>query len=44
MWFLNLNFSLTSQAYHMKSTGWVKISEEDVTELHYKYKQASGQL
>lgn len=25
--------------YHMKSTGWVKISEEDVTELHYKYKQ-----
>jgi hypothetical protein len=27
----------------MKSTGWVKISEEDVTELHYKYKQASEQ-
>jgi len=21
----------------MKSTGWVKISEEDVTELHFKY-------
>jgi 20S proteasome subunit beta 5 len=23
--------------YHVKETGWVKISEEDVTELHYKY-------
>lgn len=23
--------------YHVKQTGWVKISEEDVTELHYKY-------
>jgi len=31
------------RTYHMKSTGWVKISEEDVTELHYKYKQASEQ-
>lgn len=31
------------RTYHMKSTGWVKISEEDVTELHYKYKKASGQ-
>lgn len=29
--------------YHMKSTGWVKISEEDVTELHYKYKEQAGQ-
>lgn len=27
--------------YHMKSTGWVKISEEDVSELHYKYKKAA---
>jgi 20S proteasome subunit beta 5 len=25
--------------YHMRSTGWVKISEEDVTELHYSYKK-----
>jgi len=31
------------RVYHMKSTGWVKISEEDVTELHYKYKAAQGQ-
>lgn len=31
------------RTYHMKSTGWVKISEEDVTELHYKYKKESGQ-
>lgn len=23
--------------YHVKETGWVKISEEDVTDLHYKY-------
>jgi len=29
--------------YHMKSTGWVKISEEDVTDLHYKYKAAAAQ-
>lgn len=31
------------RTYHMKSTGWVKISEDDVTELHYKYKKESGQ-
>merc|ERR1712168_138804 len=24
--------------YHMKETGWIKVSETDVTELHYKYK------
>lgn len=24
--------------YHMKETGWVKVSETDVTELHYRYK------
>lgn len=24
--------------YHMKETGWVKISEDDVGQLHYKYK------
>jgi 20S proteasome subunit beta 5 len=28
------------RTYHMKETGWVKISEEDVTELHYKYQDA----
>lgn len=31
------------RTYHMKSTGWVKISEEDVTELHYKYQKEKGQ-
>ena len=31
------------KAYHVKSTGWVKISEEDVTDLHYKYQQAKAQ-
>lgn len=25
--------------YHMKETGWVKISQIDVTELHYKYRE-----
>lgn len=30
--------------YHMKATGWVKISEEDVTQLHYNYKAARGQV
>jgi len=24
--------------YHMKETGWIKVSETDVTELHYRYK------
>ena len=23
--------------YHMKETGWIKVSQTDVTELHYKY-------
>lgn len=23
--------------YHMKETGWIKVSQSDVTELHYKY-------
>jgi len=25
--------------YHMKETGWIKVSQTDVTELHYKYKE-----
>jgi len=28
------------RVYHIKQTGWVKISEEDCTELHYKYAAA----
>ncbi|XP_064611317.1 proteasome subunit beta type-5-like [Liolophura sinensis] len=24
--------------YHMKETGWIKVSQTDVKELHYKYK------
>jgi len=24
--------------YHMKETGWIKVSETDVTDLHYRYK------
>ena len=23
--------------YHMRETGWIKVSQTDVTELHYKY-------
>ena len=50
-WFICLNRALLVAcfffhlilAYHMKSTGWVKISEEDVTELHYKYMKEKGQ-
>ncbi|KAI8504692.1 Proteasome subunit beta type-5 [Branchiostoma belcheri] len=25
--------------YHMKETGWIKVSQTDVMELHYKYKE-----
>jgi 20S proteasome subunit beta 5 len=35
--------TLFFKAYHVKSTGWVKISEEDVTDLHYKYKELAEQ-
>ncbi|EFX81688.1 hypothetical protein DAPPUDRAFT_303318 [Daphnia pulex] len=28
------------RVYHIKSTGWVKISEQDCTELHYQYEEA----
>merc|ERR1719245_2248762 len=24
--------------YHMKETGWIKVSQDDVTDLHYKYR------
>ncbi|XP_075233089.1 proteasome beta5 subunit [Lycorma delicatula] len=27
------------RVYHMKETGWVRISEEDCTDLHYKYEE-----
>jgi|ERR1712136_41746 len=29
------------RVYHIKKTGWVKISEEDCTDLHYKYAEAA---
>jgi len=25
--------------YHMRETGWIKVSQTDVTELHYKYQE-----
>eukprot|EP00058_Branchiostoma_floridae_P008726 XP_002594214.1 hypothetical protein BRAFLDRAFT_117625 [Branchiostoma floridae] len=25
--------------YHMKETGWIKVSQTDVMDLHYKYKE-----
>ncbi|XP_066911839.1 proteasome subunit beta type-5-like [Clytia hemisphaerica] len=25
--------------YHMQETGWIKVSQTDVTELHYRYKE-----
>ncbi len=25
--------------YHMKATGWIKVSQTDVNELHYNYKE-----
>jgi hypothetical protein len=28
--------------YHMKSTGWVNISNEDCKELHYKFQEEKG--
>lgn len=24
--------------YHMRESGWIKVSETDVTDLHYRYK------
>jgi len=30
--------------YHMKETGWEKISETDVTDLHYRYKAEAEAL
>lgn len=30
--------------YHMKETGWIKVSETDVTELHYRYKNEQIQV
>ena len=26
-----------SAVYHMKETGWIKISSDNVLDLHYKY-------
>jgi len=31
------------RVYHVKETGWVKISEEDCTKLHYQYQEESMQ-
>ena len=28
--------------YHMRRDGWVKVSQTDVAELHYKYAEAAG--
>ena len=28
--------------YHIMSTGWVKISEQDCNELHYKYEETKN--
>lgn len=30
------------RVYHMKSTGWVNISNEDCKELHYKFQEEKG--
>lgn len=29
------------RVYHIKKTGWVKISEQDCTELHYQYEESA---
>ena len=29
--------------YHIKEEGWVKISQTDVFELHYKYAEAAAE-
>ena len=31
--------SLHLTVYHMMETGWVKVSQTDVGELHYKYRE-----
>lgn len=30
--------------YHMRETGWVKVSSTDVAELHYQYKDEAMTL
>lgn len=37
MWITNLSLPLHFLVYHMKDTGFEVISEEDCTDLHYKY-------
>jgi hypothetical protein len=34
----NISSYFPVSVYHMKETGWVKISQTDVGELYYKYK------
>lgn len=29
--------------YHMQETGWVKVSQTDVKDLHYRYQEEKGQ-
>ena len=31
-------YTHTHTVYHMKETGWEKVSSTDVAELHYQYK------
>eukprot|EP00058_Branchiostoma_floridae_P002450 XP_002587938.1 hypothetical protein BRAFLDRAFT_87326 [Branchiostoma floridae] len=30
---------VADSVYHMKETGWIKVSQTDVMDLHYKYKE-----
>ena len=38
-WLIFFFFFIIFTVYHMKETGWIKVSQTDVTELHYKYKE-----
>ena len=37
-------FIFLSVVYHMRETGWVKVSSTDVAELHYQYKDEAMTL
>ena len=42
---LRLVFLVSETAvYHMMETGWVKVSQTDVKELHYQYQDEKKKL
>lgn len=38
----HVKYFICLSVYHMKSTGWVNISNEDCKQLHYKFQEEKG--